>query len=84
MLRFDVLQNDWVILAILGGIALVFYTAIAYLDMWTPRKMKDGKTERGWLTWWQGIPWVLKVTYAALIIFVVIYTIYRAIVPPNW
>ena len=84
MLRFDVLQNNWVILALLGGIFLVIYTCIAYLDMWTPRKEKDGKTETGWLSWWEGIPWVLKVTYAALILLVIFYTIYRAIVPPNW
>ena len=84
MLRFDVLQNDWVILAILGGIVLVLLTCITYLDMWTPRKEKDGKTVTGWLTWWEGIPWSLKFIYVALILFVICFTIYRAIVPPNW
>ncbi len=84
MLRFDVLQNDWVILALLGGVILVLATCIAYLDMWTPRKEKNGKPATEWLNWWEGIPWFLKLSYAAFILFAILFAIYRAIIPPNW
>jgi hypothetical protein len=82
MFRLSVLQNQWLILALFGGVILMIGLVSAYLMMWRPRidslePVSGGRA----LTRW--IPWILY----ALLIIIVIYQITYAIIlhfyPPN-
>ncbi len=76
MLRFDVLQAQWLILALGGGLALVLLFAVAYLGYW--RKPPDEDEGN------RPVPWVLILIYAAVPVFEIVYLIIRAMHPPNW
>ena len=88
MFRTDVLQNQWLILALIGGLALVAAMALAYLAFWRPRSgaaggsaVQDGAAPARP----QGtIPWIIILAFAFAAIFVLIYTWMAAVSPPNW
>ena len=85
MLRFDVLQDQWLILALVGGSALVLAVVLSYLALWrgrggaeeseadTPAPAEHGR-----------MPWILILIYAATVVFAIIYVLARAVEPPNW
>ncbi len=79
MFRLDILQNQWLILALGGGLFLVLAIITAYLGYWrTPRDEGGSTAGRG------PVPWVLILVYAAVPVFAIVYLIFRAIHPPNW
>ena len=83
----DVLQYRWLILAMLGGLALVLALVLSYLALWRERAAADQpKAEewpfRAWLTF--TVPWVLALTYVGLAVCVVVYTLAQSAYPPNW
>ncbi len=83
MLQLNLLQNQYIMLAFFGGIALVLLSALGYLAMWRTRETEGagpalGGSRRGYM------PWVLLVTYAASLIYAVVYVLMRAQTPPNW
>ena len=82
MMRLDVLQAQWLWLALLGGSALVLAIVLAYLAIWRTGRNGDGRavTPSG-----SGkTPWVLILVYVATLVFALGYVIMRAVVPPNW
>lgn len=86
MFRIDVLQNQWLMLALIAGSALILGVALVHLAMARPRQAQgDPTTPRGRLaTLAAAMPWLLIVTFAGLAAFVVIYTFVMAGYPPNW
>jgi hypothetical protein len=86
MFKLDVLRYQTLILALLGGISLLLFVVVAYLDYWKPRKKKPdtNETMKEWMNWWEAIPWSLKITYVGSIIFAVLYTIYSIYNPPTY
>ena len=74
----DVLQNQWIILALIGGTVLVLYMVLGYLTMWHPRAEPAGGEPRG------AVPWVIIFTLVAMVIFMLIYVAARSSYPPNW
>jgi putative exporter of polyketide antibiotics len=86
----DVLQNRWLILVLLGGTALVLGVVLAYMAIWRGRDVAPAGEDaagakpsaRPWLR--SFFPWVLVLTYAGMLAYVVIYTFVLASNPPNW
>ncbi len=71
MFRIDLLQNQWLWASLAIGLVLVLATALAYLAWW-----RSPKPSR--------VPWILGLTYIALVIFTVAYTLWKSVRPPNW
>lgn len=85
---FEILRNRRIIIALFVGLALVFYIALFYLDLWQPRKYKeqDGKKkyDTRYLTTLQGLPWSIRITLLLLFVYMVIYSVYGILEPKSW
>jgi hypothetical protein len=75
MFRLSVLQDQRLILALGGGMALLTLIILAYVTYW--RAPEQSSQHRR-------VPWVLFVVYVAMGLFGVIYTLIMALYPPNW
>jgi hypothetical protein len=69
MFRLDVLQNQWVILALAGGLGLMGLVLLMYMALWRAR----GR-----------VPWILIVIWAAMAVYGVAYVLIQAQQAPNW
>ena len=94
MFRLDVLQNQWLLLALGLGVTFVLAMALAYTAIWRPRQAPppsgDGSApstppaEFPFGQWMRSyVPWILILTLLFVIAFIVIYTIMAASSPPN-
>lgn len=72
-MRLDVLQNQWLALALVGGAALVLVIALACVDTWRMSHQAPGR-----------MPWFMILVYAATAVFAAIYVTLRILAPPNW
>jgi hypothetical protein len=77
MLHLNVLQNQWIMLALVMGAVLILALALWLVAYWRPR---DGETARHR----SPVPWILILTFAFCIIYVIVYTLMLAANPPNW
>ena len=85
MFRYDTLREQWAIMAIFVGIALVLYFIVYYLDLEKPRKRKPGgEYETNYLSAWDGIPWSLRITAVIIVISMILYLIQHIINPNSW
>ena len=91
MFRLDVLQNQWLILALIGGSALVLTFILAYLAIWRQREgdglgtVEHANEAQGVWAWLRSfVPWVLIVIVVALFVWGVAYVIWAGANPPNW
>jgi heme/copper-type cytochrome/quinol oxidase subunit 2 len=87
MNEYEIFRNREVILVLFGGVALVLYVTLFYIDLWKPRKMKEDvpdETETRYLPVWEGIPWTIKVIVVVIMLAMSGYTIYLFIEPSNW
>jgi len=76
MFRLDVLQNQWLILALVGGTALVLFVALAYVAVW-----RAGRTEAPARS---PVPWIVIVFWVAAAAYAVVYIVQAAMNPPTW
>jgi hypothetical protein len=90
MFRLDILQNQWLILSLAGGLAAVLVVVLGYIALWRPRDLPptsattpgaatDGpaaRARRGF------VPWVLTVSIVALLAWAVAYTVMMIFIPP--
>jgi hypothetical protein len=93
--RLDVLQNQWLLLALGLGVVFVLAMALACMAIWRPRQAPptagDGSApstappaELPAGQWMRSyVPWILILTLLFVIAFIVIYTIMAASAPPN-
>ena len=84
MFRLDVLQNQWLMLSLTGGIALILGMVLFLLMLWKPREEGKSETPGESELAWRTFPWFLVVVYVGLILFAVVYVIHTAMVSPNW
>jgi predicted MFS family arabinose efflux permease len=86
MYRLNLLQNQWLILALFVGLALIGGLVLAYLAMWRPREEEAPKdaAQSAPARPSSPVPWVLIVTYLFAVLYVVVYTFILRRNPPNW
>ena len=87
MFRLDVLQNQWLWLAMGIGLALVLCVALFQLALWTPRvdPVAHAPSKPPFLKWLTScLPAVLILVYTFVVVFAVIYTLAMTRNPPNW
>ena len=87
MFRLDVLQNQWLVLALAGGLVLVLCVALYYLALWRPRPGVNAQPtpKQPVLNWLLSfLPALLVLTYISVLVFAVVYTLAMARHPPNW
>jgi len=86
MFRLDVLQTQWLVFALAGGLALVLGLALFYLAMLRPRAddaapaqpKAEPQSVRSFL------PSLLILTYVLVVVFAIVYTLAIVRHPPNW
>ncbi len=81
MIGLNVLQNQWLILALFGGSATVLAVFLCYLAGWRPRQGTDQAGNRSPVAW---TPWGLIVVYALTVAFGLAFVVMVALNPPNW
>ena len=87
MFAYELLRNQWVMIALFGGLALVFYFVLHFQDYYLPRKHKANNREEyetNHMGAWQAIPWSVKVTIIVILIFGITYSIYVLLNPQSW
>ena len=82
MFRLNVLQYQWLILALAGGIILTLGFVATYLMMWRPRSPSAEPVSggRALIKW---IPWFVIVLFVVIVIFQLTYAIVLHFHPPN-
>ncbi len=82
MYQLSVLQNQWLILALFGGIVLMIGLVSTYLMMWRPRiDAPQSLSGGGALIKW--IPWFLYALLISILIFQFTYAVILHFYPPN-
>ncbi len=91
MFRLDVLQYQWLILAMFSGMVLVLCTALTYMMIWRPRKdnqqaVEESEYQGASLARWyfSFMPWILTLVFAGTIVFAILYAFFMIQFPPNW
>ena len=89
MFRLDVLQNQWLIVALVGGTALVLFVALAYVTVWRAARNGDGssplrKEGVGPERPAHCIPAIVVVFWVAAALYAVVYIVQAALNPPTW
>ncbi|WP_236014859.1 hypothetical protein [Geomonas anaerohicana] len=91
MLYLYVLQNQWLVIALLAGAALVLLAALTYQALWLPRgveKQSETIKVRGplnFLRWLRSfMPWVIIILFGVCIAFTLFEVTHNHAIPPNW
>jgi len=92
MIDYNVLHNQWLAMAILGGLVLMLATVLTYNALWRQRE-EGGKhigTEKvtgpvSFVQWWVTfVPWILTLTFVAITTYAIWYVLAKVANPPNW
>ena len=87
MLKLNVYKMLYLVIGLLGGCVLLAATVLTYLAIWRPRKESDlSRIEPtdGWKGIREHTPWIIWLTIAAIVTYGLIFTVAKAINPPNW
>jgi hypothetical protein len=88
MFYLNILQNQWLILALLGGVGLMLLFVLFYWPFWSGRDQAQPNGVDGQPTaatpHHRYMPWVLVVLYLATVIYALVYVFQNAAQPPNW
>lgn len=86
MLRLNVLQNQYLILAIGCGIAMMLFFLMTFLMLKRKRADEFYTEERqsSFRHMVEYIPWVIYLTWFSMFVIGIVYLIRNAIYPPNW
>ena len=84
MFRLDVLQNQWLVFAMAGGAAIVLGIVLFSLAMRRPRVEGGASPPRKSGSWLSGVPALLILVYAFVVVFALVYTARMIRQPPNW
>lgn len=88
---YEILRNQWAVVALLGGIVLTITVILTYWALWRPREeeARKGRQEisdlRSLLTWIISfLPWVLALATIATMAYVIAYVAMAVFNSPNW
>jgi len=91
MLNLYVQQHQWIIVALLSGVALMLIFCLTYAAMWRPRGTEEESDETrvkdaGTLikSFLSIVPWVLILLIVASASFTVLTLVVKTCKPPNW
>jgi len=91
MFRIDLLQNQYLILAIIGGLALLLLVVLMYPPLWrqrdksTEETVKEADQAQSGVQWLRSfMPWYLLILYIAMAVWAVGYVIKMSRHPPTW
>ncbi len=87
MFRLIVMQNQWLMMALLGGLALIGAVVLWYLDLWRQREPagQGGALDQAPLRRWiRFMPWLLIWLYVVALVWAVAYVLRMAGIVPNW
>ena len=86
MFQLNILQNQWLFLALAGGLTIVLWLTLYCLALWrerpdasAPPAEQTGQRPRRWFP-----PALLIFTYVFILVWAVIYTLMMVKHPPNW
>ena len=91
MLYLYVQQNQWIVITVLSGVALMLLFCLTYQAMWLPRgeegksqtvKVKDSASFFAWMK--SFVPWVLIIFVLISVSFTILTVLSKAGRPPNW
>jgi hypothetical protein len=82
MFRLDVLQNQWLILALVGGLGLVFLVILLYRALWPG--CREARADAAPPPGHGRIPWFLIVVWVGMVVYGILYVIRQAMYPPTW
>jgi len=91
MWTYNVLQNQWLVLATFGGTVILLGIVLTCLAVWRPRGDEidedaavAGRHHMPVRQWVAFMPWLLVAVFAAFAVYNVGYVLYMAANPPNW
>jgi multisubunit Na+/H+ antiporter MnhB subunit len=76
MFQLNILQNQWAVLALLGGVAAALAIVLSYVAFWRTESDPADRPRR--------VPWILIVLYAVIIVYAVAYVAMNVMNPPTW
>ena len=82
MFRLSVLQNQWLIMALAGGLILMLAVALTYIMMWRPRK-ETGEVITDVRSLFSLLPLILIILFICILIYGIMYVIILSANPPN-
>jgi hypothetical protein len=87
MFELQVMQNQWLMLALIGGLAVMLVFLLGYPPLWRRREppIKEGDEKQPGILWLRSfLPWILVIVYGVTLIYSVVYVVRMAFHPPNW
>lgn len=87
MLRLNILQNQWLFLALAGGLGVLLMVVLGYVALWRRREEPPsvpggpGSPSAGSAGYF---PMVMIVLIVGLAIWGIVYTLMAVMNPPNW
>jgi len=87
MFELHVMQNQWLMLALIGGLAVMLVFILGYPALWRRREppTREADESRSAFDWFRSfMPWILVIVWAATLVYSVVYVIRMALHPPNW
>ena len=91
MFRIEILQNQWLIEALIGGAALLLGVTLWYVAEWRPRRTENGKRAQPEYEvngdvgpGSSPLPGIIVFIYVGTAVCAVAYLIAKALNPPNW
>ena len=82
MFNLNVLQNQWLILALMSGVIVMLGVAMTYLMMWRPRK-ETGEVITDLRSLFHLLPLIVIILFICIVIYQITYVIIFALNPPN-
>jgi len=90
-LGYEVLRNQWIVLALFGGISIAIAFILVYLALWRPRELESRKATRQITGVWSFLkwiisfsPWVLILALLSTVAYSIIHVLAAALHIPNW
>ena len=87
MFNMSVIHNQYLIIALLGGIEIALLLILGYIAMWIPRVEKNGHYQGfngGFKTVLLYHPWIVLLFYIGITAYAIWFFVHFAIYPPNW